>query len=99
MSVPSKANDDPPLISIAAVTEHSSTTQTLNLIRNIEDDLKDKLPKGEQSVVLQVVREVVERRTAIFSGPQPPPELIAEYERVAPGWCFTPIQWFPAAST
>ena len=84
VSVRSRA-DDSSLISLAAVTD-SSTTQTLDLIRNIEDDLKDKLPEGEQGVVLQVVREVVERRAAIFSGPQPPPELIAEYERVAPGW-------------
>ncbi len=73
MSVPSRADDDPSLISLAAVTEQSSTTQTLNLIRSIEDDLKGKLPEGEQGVVLQVVREVVERRAAIFSGPQPPP--------------------------
>lgn len=33
-----------------------------------------------------MVRDVVERRAAYFSGPQPSPEMIAEYERVAPGW-------------
>ena len=37
--------------------------------------------------MLGVVKDVVESRSAsYFSGPQPPPEILAQYEAVCPGW-------------
>ena len=78
-------NDDLPL-EIDGVAEKVGADQALELIRDIEIHLKDKLPKQDQGKAMRVVREVVERRSAFFSGPQPPPDLIAEYERIAPGW-------------
>lgn len=55
------------------------------LLRDIESDLKRELPEQQQSKAIRVVRQVMERH-ASFSGPQPPPELLAQYEKVCPGW-------------
>ena len=81
-----KSDREPVPLEIEGVADRVSSANALELINDIEIDLKEKLPKQEQGKVMRVVREVVEKRAAFFSGPQPPPELIAEYERVAPGW-------------
>lgn len=65
---------------------HIQTHQSVEILQDIDSDLRQSLSREEQDRVLPVVHAVVERRAAYFSGPQPPPELIAEYERIAPGW-------------
>lgn len=62
------------------------THQSIEILHDIDSDLRQSLSREEQDRVLPVVHAVVERRAAYFSGPHPPPELIAEYERIAPGW-------------
>jgi uncharacterized membrane protein len=73
-------------LALEGVADRVSANQAIDLMRDIEVDLNKKLPQKERGRVIPVVREIVEKRAAFFSGPQPPPELIAEYERVAPGW-------------
>jgi uncharacterized membrane protein len=86
MSEQKRQDSDEAPLAIEGMADKVASDQALELIRDIEVDLKEKLPRQEQTKVMRVVREVVEKRAAFFSGPQPPPELIAEYERVAPGW-------------
>ena len=65
----------------------SESSAAVDLVRDIEIGLKDKLSQEQQSEVIDVVRQiVVDRSATYFSGPQPPPELLAQYEQVAPGW-------------
>lgn len=36
--------------------------------------------------VLQEIEAVVQQRSFMFAGPNPPPHLLAQYEQVCPGW-------------
>src|SRR5579859_6279965 len=77
------SDDDQP---IGADPENASDiSAAIYLVRDIEIGLKDRLPENQQSEIIDIVRQVVVRRSA-FKGPQPPPELLAQYEQIAPGW-------------
>jgi uncharacterized membrane protein len=36
--------------------------------------------------VLQTIESVVQQRSFMFVGPNPPPHLLAQYEQICPGW-------------
>jgi uncharacterized membrane protein len=49
--------------------------------------LKDSVPESKRTEILEIVRVAVEKRSSTyFSGPHPPPELLAQYEQICPGW-------------
>lgn len=57
------------------------------LVADIDLRLQTQFPDLEQRPeVIQTIQTVVRERSFIFSGPQPPPEMLAEYDRVCPGW-------------
>jgi uncharacterized membrane protein len=86
MSIPA----DNPNDNLDAATSYQDSQTILaatNLARDIVAGLKDKLSDGQESEVLEVVRRVAVRQSAsYFKGPQPPPELLAQYEQISPGW-------------
>jgi uncharacterized membrane protein len=57
------------------------------LVADIESRLQTRFPNLEQRPeVIQTIETVVRERSQWFSGPHPPPQMLAEYERVCPGW-------------
>src|SRR5882762_10273600 len=84
MNIEANNSDDSGLISDNP-EDASEASAAIDLVREIEIGLKDKLPQSQQSELIDIVRKFVVRRSA-FSGPQPPPELLAQYEQIVPGW-------------
>ena len=86
MSIPADNSDD----SLEAEISHQDSQAVLAatiLARDVVAGLKNKLTDGQESEVLEVVRRVAVRQSAsYFKGPQPPPELLAQYEQISPGW-------------
>lgn len=85
---PSEPSDDldlgnQSLSSLSAPDDESG--ERLEIVRSIESRLKGQIPEPQQSKVTQIVQQVISEHRW-FSGPQPPPELLAEYERICPGW-------------
>jgi uncharacterized membrane protein len=61
--------------------------RTLAVVREIEEKLDEarlSLPPEDRKQVKLVVKEVISKEQ-LFVGPQPPPELLREYENIAPG--------------
>lgn len=61
-------------------------SETLNTIQSIEKKLEEAqipLRPEERKRIGLVISEVIQQRS--FSGPQPPPELLKEYEELLPG--------------
>ena len=86
MRVPADNSFDGPNAESSAEESHAVQAAN-NLARDIVDGLRDKLPDGQESEVLEFVRKVAVRQSAsYFKGPQPPPELLARYEQISPGW-------------
>jgi uncharacterized membrane protein len=57
---------------------------TTNIDKKLEE-ARISLPPEERKRVGLVIEEVIEK-SQFFSGPQPPPAMLVEYERVCPGW-------------
>jgi uncharacterized membrane protein len=65
---------------------HSDDPGT-ELVADIESRLQTRFPDLEQRPeVIQTIETVVRERSFMFSGPIPPPQMLAEYERICPGW-------------
>jgi uncharacterized membrane protein len=59
------------------------------IIENVNKKLEEariSLRPEERKRVGHVIAEEVIEKIQFFSGPQPPPVLLAEYERICPGW-------------
>lgn len=57
------------------------------LVADIESRLQTRFPNLERRPeVIQTIESVVRQRSFMFSGPNPPPQMLAEYERICPGW-------------
>lgn len=58
------------------------------LVADIESRLETEFPELKQRPkVIQTIRTVVqEKSSTMFVGPHPPPHMLAEYERICPGW-------------
>jgi uncharacterized membrane protein len=57
---------------------------TTNIDKKLEE-ARISLPPEERKRVGLVIEKVIEQ-SQFFSGPQPPPGMLAEYERICPGW-------------
>jgi uncharacterized membrane protein len=82
---PNEPDQSQSVLSLEGCMDSNPTDETMSLVKDIESGLRGELPAQQQGKVIRVVREVVERH-ASFSGPQPPPELLAQYEQICPGW-------------
>lgn len=76
----------------SAAPEECSSQTGLEIVKEIETRLKGALPPQQQSKVSKVIKEAIVERQQFFSGPQPPPELLAQYEQVCPGWATKLLQ-------
>jgi uncharacterized membrane protein len=57
------------------------------LVADIDSRLQRQFPDLERRPeVIQTIETVVRERSFMFSGPVPPPQMLAEYERICPGW-------------
>jgi uncharacterized membrane protein len=57
------------------------------LVADIELRLQSQFPDLERRPeVIQTIETVVRERSFLFSGPNPPPQMLADYERICPGW-------------
>lgn len=57
------------------------------LVADIDSRLQSQFPDLEERLeVIQTIQTVVRERSFLFSGPNPPPQMLAEYERICPGW-------------
>ncbi len=57
------------------------------LVADIESRLQTQFPDLERRPeVIQTIETVVRERSFMFSGPHPHPQMLAEYERICPGW-------------
>lgn len=57
------------------------------LVASIDNLLQTQFPDlAQRPEVIQTIENVVREFTYSFSGPNPPPHLLVEYERVCPGW-------------
>jgi len=57
------------------------------LIANIESRVQAQFPDFvERPKLIQTIESVVRKSSFMFSGPNPPPQMLAEYERICPGW-------------
>ncbi len=58
-----------------------------DLVAHIESRLQTNFPELERRPeLIETIETVVRERSFTFSGPNPPPHMLAEYERVCPGW-------------
>ena len=57
------------------------------LVADIESRLQAQFPDLERRPeVIQTIETVLRERSFLFSGPNPPPQMLAEYERICSGW-------------
>lgn len=70
--MPNTHDEESAGLNLDASTDKTVKDATLDLIRDIEVDLKEALPEQQQKEVIRVVSRVVESKAAFFAGPQPP---------------------------
>jgi len=64
--------------------ETALTTLNTNIDKKLEE-ARISLPPEDRRRVGLVIEEVIEK-SQFFSGPQPSPTMLVEYERICPGW-------------
>ncbi len=72
------------LSSVEGSVEHDAS---VDLVTDIETRLETEFPDlQERPEVLRTIQTVVRERSSMFMGPHPPPQMLAEYESICPGW-------------
>ena len=87
---PDSSDSEP--VSLPETPAGLTTPPVLEIVKDVESRLKDAISPQQQSELSRALTDVIIERREFFCGPQPPPELLKQYDQVCPGWAAKLLQ-------